>query len=93
MQQLWVIAYDIEDDRSRRRVHELLGNHGQAVQYSVFECRLCSDEQQRLRNVLRPYLGPDDSIRWYPQCVWCQERREWQGGEGRPPGEEGYYIP
>jgi CRISPR/Cas system-associated endoribonuclease Cas2 len=29
MNRLWVIAYDIEDDAVRRRVHDILKNHGQ----------------------------------------------------------------
>ncbi|MFW5443046.1 MAG: CRISPR-associated endonuclease Cas2 [Methylococcaceae bacterium] len=36
----WMIAYDISDHRQRRSIFNLLKDHGQRVQFSVFECEL-----------------------------------------------------
>ena len=74
-----MIAYDISDNRKRRNVCNLLLDHGQRVQYSVFECRLKKKQQQRLRQSLSQIIAPQDSIRWYPLCNWCEAAIRWQG--------------
>jgi len=71
---LWVISYDIKDDRIRRRIHDILQNHGEKVQYSVFECKLNNKEFEFLRSLVQPMLDKDDSIRWYPICKWCADK-------------------
>ena len=43
---LYVVSYDIPDDRRRTRVHSALTGFGTWVQYSVFECFL--DRKQRM---------------------------------------------
>ena len=37
---IWVVTYDISDDRTRGRAADELGAYGVRVQESVFECRL-----------------------------------------------------
>jgi CRISPR-associated protein Cas2 len=49
MSRFWMVAYDIEDDRIRRKVHHTLKNYGTPVQYSVFECRLNQSRLNELR--------------------------------------------
>lgn len=74
MSQLWVISYDIGDDKTRRNVFELLKNNGEAIQYSVFECYLTPERQRMLRSELLQFIDPvEDSLRWYPVCRWCQK--------------------
>jgi CRISPR-associated protein Cas2 len=92
MSRLWVIAYDIEDDAVRRRVHDILQNHGQRVQYSVFECWLTNPELDSLHAAVRTEIGDCDQVRWYPPCHACQQAVEWQGVGGRCE-EQGYYLP
>ncbi|MBL1260115.1 MAG: CRISPR-associated endonuclease Cas2 [Thiotrichaceae bacterium] len=79
LSRLWIIAYDIEDDRIRRRIYQLLKNHGEAVQYSVFECWLLAHQLLLLRRQVQQEVGVDDSVRWYPLCVWCRRDIESQG--------------
>ena len=71
---LWVISYDIKNDRTRRKVHDILKNHGERVQFSVFECRLNNKEFEFLRSLVKPMLEREDSIRWYPLCKWCADK-------------------
>ncbi|RLJ16850.1 CRISPR-associated endonuclease Cas2 [bacterium endosymbiont of Escarpia laminata] len=92
LQQLWVIAYDIEDDAIRRRIHNLLKDHGQRVQYSVFECWLDTSERQKLRTALQQEVDPGDQIRCYPLCQWCSKSTEWQG-KGSAAENSDYYLP
>lgn len=37
---LYLICYDISDDRRLRRVYKLMRGHGDRLQYSVFRCLL-----------------------------------------------------
>jgi len=37
---LWVVCYDVVDDRRRYRIMKTMTGYGDRVQYSVFECEL-----------------------------------------------------
>lgn len=80
MTRLWMISYDIADPRRLRRVAEILEGQGERVLWSVFECTL----DNAALDILRARIGAEidageDSVRWYPVCVWCGDRVEWQG--------------
>lgn len=61
-----VIAYDVVEDRRRNRVFKALKNHGQHVQYSVFECELRLNDFRRLRNRLAALINhSEDNVRFY----------------------------
>ena len=49
---LFAVAYDISDDRERRRVDRLLQGFGFRVQRSLFECRLTPGALRKLRHQL-----------------------------------------
>ncbi|MBL3529327.1 MAG: CRISPR-associated endonuclease Cas2 [gamma proteobacterium endosymbiont of Lamellibrachia anaximandri] len=86
---LWVISYDIVEDRRRRRVSRIMEGKGMRVQYSVFECHLDAASRKALVRELTREIDPDeDSIRWYPQCNYCLPHAKNLGlgievGEGR----------
>ena len=83
MQRLWLIAYDIVDDKTRLRVERALLKLGERVQWSVFEAFLSAHEQRRLQADLASLIVSEaDSVRFYPLCRWCQARVNWQG-DGR----------
>jgi len=66
LDRLFVISYDIPDDRRRLRVSNLLKSYGERVQYSVFECWLSAVELGRLHKELEKRIEPDcDSVRIY----------------------------
>jgi CRISPR-associated protein Cas2 len=72
MRSIYLVAYDISDDKRRTRIFNKLKGYGEALQYSLFRCALTPGERARLRNDLWPYvdhgadrillvnLGPDD---------------------------------
>ena len=74
-----MIAYDIEDDGARRRIHNVLKDYGKRVQYSVFECWLDEPNLNGLRRQIDAQLDSGDSVRWYPLCAWCRREVSWQG--------------
>jgi CRISPR-associated protein Cas2 len=91
MSHLWMVAYDISNNKIRKTVHDHLSNHGQRVQYSVFECRLEKIQLQALCNTLNQLIEDNDKIRWYPLCHWCESDISWQG-HGKPTKTDEYYL-
>ena len=88
---LYVIAYDIPNDRRRTKVHKALCGFGEWTQYSLFECFLSAKELVQLRAKLDDLLDPDeDSVRLYPLCEVCRERVETVGSPA--PKEKVTYI-
>lgn len=68
---LFRISYDISDDRTRRRVANLLMDYGKRVQYSVFECLLDAKTLEKIITILKPFVDGNDSIRVYQLCESC----------------------
>jgi CRISPR-associated protein Cas2 len=88
---LYVVAYDIPNDRRRAKVHKALCGFGEWTQYSLFECFLDARELVQLRAKLQPLLEPDeDSVRIYPLCSDCKDSVETIGS--KPPEEKTTYI-
>jgi len=91
MTRLWLITYDISDDDSRQKVHNVLKDYGKRVQYSVFECHLSGRQFNALRALLLDEIDCSDSLRWYPLCVWCSDTVFFQG-LGLPPEDEDFFL-
>jgi len=91
MTRLWLVSYDISDDKSRQHVHNILKDYGKRVQYSVFECHLTDHQLSVLRTRLLDKIDTEDSLRWYPLCVWCSESVFFQG-VGLPPEDEAFFL-
>jgi CRISPR-associated protein Cas2 len=64
---LFVFAYDVSKDSARTKLAELLDEHMDRVQFSVFEARMTPAEARRLGKKAGMFIGPDDSLRIY--CV------------------------
>ena len=88
---LYLVAYDISDDRRRTKVHQILCGFGQWTQYSIFECFLSDREMVALRGRLDEVLdSQEDNVRFYHICHPCQEKAETVGSE--PPAEDMVYL-
>ena len=88
---LYVIAYDIRNDRRRTKVHKTLCGFGDWTQYSLFECHLTSKEMLALRGKLDKLLDEEeDSVRFYYLCAGCVGRTETFGSEG--PQDKSLFI-
>lgn len=89
---LWLICYDVVDDRRRQKLAKGLEQYGQRVQYSVFECPL---SEERLNQLLErrwlPLLNlQEDSLRVYPLDARAKQRTRVYGGP--PPYEPPDYL-
>ena len=79
---LVLVAYDLSDDQTRRRVAKLLSGYGARVQRSVFECHLSKREREDLEAQLTTHLddAPDAgplgacSVRLYVLCARCRPK-------------------
>jgi CRISPR-associated protein Cas2 len=79
---LYIIAYDIPNDKRRTKVHKMLCGFGEWTQYSLFECFLDAKELVRLRARLQDLVDPEeDSIRLYPLCSDCKDSVETIGSK------------
>jgi len=91
---IYVITYDIDDDKKRYRISKILEEFGVRVQESVFECNLNSFLYDQLLNKLKKF---DDSsggvnIRIYPLCKDCFLKAVGFGELKQLPGLKGYEI-
>lgn len=86
---VFVISYDVSDDRRRDRLRAFLETMGRRVQYSVFEL-IASDDL--IRSVLEGATEPErfdlgtDSLRCYPLCGRCFARADVRGTAEPPVG-------
>ncbi|HOR00372.1 MAG TPA: CRISPR-associated endonuclease Cas2 [Anaerolineae bacterium] len=88
---LYIVAYDIPNDRRRTKVHKALCGFGRWTQYSLFECYLNDRERVALRAKLDTLLKADeDSVRFYFVCGACAAKVETIGSP--KPAEETVYI-
>ena len=86
---LYLVTYDLPNDRRRLRLSRLLEGYGERVQYSVFEVWLNEGQLGKLlARIGRAIVAEEDSVRIYPLCAACRERRLLlgQGKPVEPPG-------
>jgi CRISPR-associated protein Cas2 len=73
-ERLYIVSYDISDDRRWRRVFKLMRGYGHWLQLSVFQCRLTARRRAEMArrleelihdrddHVIIPDLGPADKV-------------------------------
>jgi CRISPR-associated protein Cas2 len=64
---LYVVAYDVRDDRRLRRVFKIMRGYGDHVQFSVFRCDLSDRERVELTSKLAEVIKHDeDQVLLFP---------------------------
>jgi CRISPR-associated protein Cas2 len=65
---LWIVCYDVRNNKRRQKLVKYLERRCQRVQYSVFECPL--PEKELEKRVVKDWLPAlnlqEDSLRIYP---------------------------
>lgn len=71
---LYLICYDVVKSRNRRRLANLLLDHGTRVQKSAFECDLATEARLRalVTNARRCLCPETDTLRVYRVCASCR---------------------
>ncbi len=71
--EVYVVCFDISDDRIRQRVGKRLLRHGERVQKSVFEISVKdAAELEEIRGALRGIAEEEENIRFYRLCAACR---------------------
>jgi len=71
---LYLVTFDIVENKIRYRCAKTLLNFGQRVQKSVFECCLNDAQFMDMKHKLDGIINPEcDSIRYYILCKNCAE--------------------
>ena len=74
---IYIIAYDIADNKRRLRVAKTLESWGYRIQESVFQLRLDSATLARVRSSLAVLISEsDDVIHIYPICSSCADHAD-----------------
>ncbi len=69
---MYVLVYDVVNDRRRNKLHRTLKDYGTAVQRSVFEFDLNAAEVQKMMKRVEALTSPDeDTVRLYRLCAAC----------------------
>lgn len=77
---IYIIAYDIADNKRRLRVAKTLESWGYRIQESVFQLRLDTATLARVRSSLAALISEsDDVIHIYPSCSSCADRADMLG--------------
>jgi CRISPR-associated protein Cas2 len=89
---MYVLVYDIVNDRRRNRLHRALKDYGTAVQRSVFEFDLSPKEADAMMERVEKLISPDeDTVRLYRLCSACLTNVRLLG-EGTLSLDPDYYI-
>ena len=68
----YLITYDIENDKKRKKISDELEAYGYRVNYSVFECELNQTKLKKLKDILDELVDKKyDSLRFYHICENC----------------------
>jgi CRISPR-associated protein Cas2 len=71
---LYLICYDISNDKIRNRVSKYLGAFGNRIQKSVFEVDLKNKKALvYLQDKLDGWLEEGDDLRFYQLCINCRK--------------------
>lgn len=76
--QLYVIAYDISNDKRRRKIVTCLEKYGTRINKSVFECMLTKAQLNIVIEELEMIsIVKFDSIAIYPICAECYAKAKY----------------
>lgn len=72
---LYIIAYDIKDDKTRTKIAEFLERFGTRRNYSVFECVITAGQYRQILTAVKKYINTSkDILLLIPVCKTCYAR-------------------
>ncbi len=90
---LYLICFDIVDDRIRNKVGKVLEGYGDRVQKSVFECVLSKAQLRKIRDKISSLIHEDeDSVHFYRLCNRCIDEFECLGLDHEPERADYFLI-
>lgn len=75
---MYIVSYDLSDDKLRNKVAKELKNYGRRVQYSIFECQISKKQMEQLYKKLLSVMQRENNgnIRIYYICARCMEQTQ-----------------
>lgn len=70
----YLVAYDVRDPKRLHRVAKHLEGYGTRIQYSLFRCKLCPREMERMQWELTKLLDQEDDLLIIGICGDCARR-------------------
>lgn len=90
---IYIISYDISDDKRRNKVAKELEGYGERKQYSVFECDISASDHNKLWKQLSKLVDHNsDSVLSYPICKSCAGKSKQLGIKLAIFSKVDYYI-
>jgi len=69
---MYVLVYDVVNDRRRNKLHRTLKDYGTAVQRSVFEFDITPEQRDAMMaRVEKLIVEEEDTVRLYRLCAAC----------------------
>ncbi len=70
----FVVAYDIDNDKRRKKISDILEGYGFRVNFSVFEIELNPAQLDSLLKKIKSVSKKTDNIRFYHICKSCASK-------------------
>lgn len=68
-----VIAYDVVNTRARTKVARILGQYGERVNFSVYECFFSKEIFEVVRGQIKQLINNrSDTVIYYTLCLSCR---------------------
>lgn len=79
---IYLVCFDITEDKSRNKIGLILGRYGDRVQLSTFEISLKNTVAlKQLLKEIKPLVELGDSLRFYHLCQNCREKSHDHSGQ------------
>jgi len=75
---MFIVSYDIENDKTRTKFSKLLKQYGRRLQYSVFEIknspRILENIKSEIEHRFKKIFTNNDSVIIYGICEGCEKK-------------------
>lgn len=69
---LYIVVYDVVDNKRRYHISQILEKYGLRVNYSVFECMFTETQFDTVHKKIEKLIrSKEDTVIYYPCCVNC----------------------
>lgn len=75
---IFLVCYDICDEKRLRRVYQTMRGYGDRVQYSIFRCPLSALQLAQLKDVLTRIVAPSEDQVLILRLGPADSTRSWQ---------------
>jgi CRISPR-associated protein Cas2 len=89
--QLYLIAYDISNNKKRKKISELLDAYGERINLSVYECMMNQKQKEKVVNQIKDIISKNDIVKIYFICSKCFAKSI-HLGKKQPPKQTNVFI-